>query len=148
MGNCPNTDILCSNTSGTKFAHIQVKTFVPGSATWSVGRKAELDYGDSFFLVLGGIPAPENDKLFVYYVIPSPVMAREVRAAHELWLKTPGMNGQPHSPTTNVRTVHLPPRKNRSGWSIAEYENRWNLSTGCNSGETDRRGDKRRGRHH
>ena len=26
MGNTPNTDILCSNTAGTKFVHIQVKT--------------------------------------------------------------------------------------------------------------------------
>jgi hypothetical protein len=27
MGNTPNTDILCSNSEGTKFLHIQVKTF-------------------------------------------------------------------------------------------------------------------------
>ena len=29
LGNTPNTDILCSNLEGTKFVHIQVKTFVP-----------------------------------------------------------------------------------------------------------------------
>jgi hypothetical protein len=27
MGNTPNTDILCSNSEGTKFLYIQVKTF-------------------------------------------------------------------------------------------------------------------------
>ena len=29
LGNTPNTDILCNNLEGTKFVHIQVKTFVP-----------------------------------------------------------------------------------------------------------------------
>lgn len=33
IGNTPNTDILCSNKEGTKFVHIQVKTFVPGNRT-------------------------------------------------------------------------------------------------------------------
>ena len=56
LGNTPNTDVLCSNLAGTKFVHIQVKTFVPGNATCSVGLKAEIDYGPSFFWVLGGIP--------------------------------------------------------------------------------------------
>ena len=33
MGNTPNTDVLVSNLEGTKFAHIQVKTFKPGNST-------------------------------------------------------------------------------------------------------------------
>ena len=41
MGNTPNTDILCSNSEGTKFVHIQVKTYVPGNKTVTVGVKAE-----------------------------------------------------------------------------------------------------------
>jgi|GEM_PF-7063310 len=28
LGNTPNTDIPCSNLEGTRFVHIQVKTFV------------------------------------------------------------------------------------------------------------------------
>ena len=39
MGNCPNTDILCSNKDGTKFLHIQVKTFRPRDKDCSVGLK-------------------------------------------------------------------------------------------------------------
>jgi hypothetical protein len=49
LGNTPNTDILCSNISGTRFVHIQVKTFVPGNRTCSVGLKAERNFGDNFF---------------------------------------------------------------------------------------------------
>jgi hypothetical protein len=29
LGNTPNTDILCSNTAGTKFVHVQVKILFP-----------------------------------------------------------------------------------------------------------------------
>ncbi len=56
MGNTPNTDILCSNVEGTKFVHIQVKTYIPGSSTCPVGVKAEKNYGKNFVWVLGGIP--------------------------------------------------------------------------------------------
>lgn len=45
LGNTPNTDILCSNVEGTKFVHIQVKTYVPGIRTCSVGKKAQKEYG-------------------------------------------------------------------------------------------------------
>ncbi len=125
-GNCPNTDILCSNRAGTRFVHIQVKTFRPGDRTCSVGRRAEHDYGRNFFWVLGGIPPPASNHLFTYYVIPAQIMARQIKRAHQKWLDTPGQQGQPHQPT-DVRTVHLPPHKNRAGWSIKKYENRWDL---------------------
>src|SRR6266571_4111026 len=48
LGNTPNVDILCSNQQGTRFAHIQVKTFVPGNRTCSVGMKAMKNVGPTF----------------------------------------------------------------------------------------------------
>ena len=53
LGSTPNTDILCSNLEGTRFVHIQVKTFVPGNRTCSVGLKSEKDFGENFFWFLG-----------------------------------------------------------------------------------------------
>lgn len=126
LGNTPNVDILCSNQKGTRFAHIQVKTFVPGSRTCSVGRKAMKNVGPTFFWVLGGIPVPGSDRPFEYYVIPSQVMAKNVAEAHDLWLSTPGKKGQAHKDSA-VRTVYLPPRKSVSGWDIASYLDRWDL---------------------
>src|SRR6476469_4871423 len=73
LGNTPNVDILCSNQQGTRFAHIQVKTFVPGSRTCSVGMKAMKNVGPTLFWVLGGIPLAESDRPFEYYIIPSEV---------------------------------------------------------------------------
>jgi hypothetical protein len=78
LGNTPNTDVLCSNRAGTRFAHIQVKTFVPGTKTCSVGVKAERQYGEAFFWVLAGIPAPGSSLPFRYYVVPCVDMATNV----------------------------------------------------------------------
>ena len=127
LGNTPNTDILCSNMAGTKFVHIQVKTFVPGNRTCSVGRKAERDFGRNFFWVLGGIPKPNTAAGFEYYVIPASVMAKHVSEEYRLWLKTPGVKGQKHK-ESSVRTVHLPPYKSKySDFDISKYQNHWDL---------------------
>ena len=66
MGNTPNTDILCSNSEGTKFVHIQVKTYVPGNKTVTVGVKAEKNFGDNFIWVLAGIPTAASTADFEY----------------------------------------------------------------------------------
>jgi hypothetical protein len=123
MGNTPNTDILCSNIEGTRFVHIQVKTFVPGGRTCSVGMKAEKNFGENFFWVLGGIPEPENESNFIYYIIPSTIMAREIHKAHCAWLQAPGKKGQEHNDSP-VRTVTLPPYASLTDWDISEYKNR------------------------
>ena len=128
LGNTPNTDILCSNREGTKFVHLQVKTYLPGNTTCSVGKKAEIDNGPNFFWVLGGIPAPDQEAPFTYYVIPSGVMAAETKAMHQKWLDTPGKNGQPHKDTT-VRVSFIPPAANQYSWDLTPYENRWDLIT-------------------
>jgi hypothetical protein len=125
-GNTPNTDILFSNLLGTNFAHIQVKTFVPGRTTCSVGHKAERNYGPRFFWVLAGIPLPSQNMASQYYVIPSKVLSEKVSFEHRRWLASPGKKGQEHR-DNKMRTVHLPPRLSPSGWSIAEYLGRWDL---------------------
>ncbi len=127
LGNTPNTDILCSNIQGTKFVHIQVKTFVPGNRTCSVGLKAEKYFSDNFFWVLGGIPKPDSDSNFEYYILPSSVMAKSVYETHQRWLKTPGKNGRPHKDSA-VRAVYIPPYKpTHGGLDISEYLGRWDL---------------------
>jgi hypothetical protein len=126
LGNTPNVDILCSNQAGTRFAHIQVKTFVPGNRSCSVGMKAMKNVGPTFFWVLGGIPLVEPDRPFEYYIIPSEVMAKNVSEEHALWLSTPGKKGQPHR-DNRMRIVHLPPYKSLTGWDISAFRERWDL---------------------
>jgi len=125
MGNCPNTDILVSNAAGTKFCHVQVKTFVPGNRTVSVGMKSERNFGPLFFWVLAGIPVPDSGRDFEFYVVPSADMAQGVSQSFKLWAATLGVKGQPHDPTTKVRTIHLPPRVERSGFNLEPYRDGW-----------------------
>lgn len=126
LGNTPNTDILCSNIEGTKFVHIQVKTFVPGGGTCSVGLKSEKNFGGKFFWVVAGIPLSFQKTEFEYYIIPSAVMAKNIIEAHQLWLSTPGKKGQKHK-DNSVRVVAIPPKTSFSGWNIARYKNKWSL---------------------
>ena len=130
LGNTPNTDILCSNYQGTKFVHIQVKTFVPSKkTTCSVGLKAENNYGDNFFWILGGIPRIEDENKFIYFVIPSPEMAKNITRIHQNWMDTPAKDGSKHNFTT-MRSVDIPPRQIKQEnlrWDISEYKNRWDL---------------------
>jgi len=126
MGNCPNTDILCSNKEGNKFVHIQVKTFVPGNKTCSVGNKAEHDYGEKFIWVLAGIARPDQNMENEYYIIPSKDMSENVSKSFISWKETPGKNGRQHDPSNKVRTIHLPPFKDQfHEWDISKYRNRW-----------------------
>ena len=126
MGNTPNTDILCSNEEGTKFVHIQVKTFVPGIKTVQVGKKSEKYFGENFIWVLGGIPHPNSTDDFEFYIISSKEVAQNVLESHRIWMQTPGVKGQDHQ-ESKVRTIHLPPKSCLNGWNIEKYKNRWDI---------------------
>jgi len=126
IGNTPNTDILCSNRAGTKFVHIQVKTFVPGTKTCSVGAKAERDYGVNFFWVLAGIPVPGSGLPFEYFIVPSADMARNVAASHKRWLETPGKDGRAHRDNAH-RAVAVAGGASPFAWSVLEYRDQWSL---------------------
>jgi len=126
LGNTPNTDVLCSNRAGTKFVHIQVKTFVPGNRTCSVGAKAEKAFGTSFFWIIAGIPLPNSSEPFRYFVIPCAEMAANVSAHHKKWLSEPGMKGQQRN-DSKIRAVGVHEKSAKTFWNIAEYERRWDL---------------------
>lgn len=124
IGNTPNTDILCSNKAGTRFVHIQVKTFVPGTRTCSVGQKAEVNPGEKFFWILAGIPEPSSSHPFEYFIIPAAEMAFHVAAHHQNWLKAPGKSGQPHK-DNSVRAVAVAPGAPAYFWSAREFKDKW-----------------------
>jgi len=135
LGNTPNVDVLCSNREGTRFVHIQVKTFEPRRRTCSVGKKAERDFGPTFFWILAGIPTADSGRAFEYYVVPSRIMADEVTRAHRAWLNTRGAKGQEHK-DSKIRVVHLPPRST-GGWDISPYLNKWDLIEEKLTGNSD-----------
>lgn len=133
LGNTPNTDVLCSNRAGTKFVHIQVKTFLPGTKTCSVGLKAERAFGPGFFWILAGIPAPTSSAEFEYFVVPSADMAKNIVEFHQRWLAAPGKGGRQHKDSA-VRAVNVPPSSYSHLWSIEKYRNRWDYISGALDG--------------
>ncbi len=56
------------------------------------------------------------------YVIPAPVVAETIRTDHQIWLETPGRNGQPHNPT-NFRRLKPNPNGKEAGWMDKYLEN-------------------------
>ena len=126
MGNTPNTDILCSNIEGTKFVHIQVKTYVPGNRTVTVGVKAEKNFGENFIWVLAGIPTSKSTADFEYYIIPSLEVSKNVSKAHQRWLGVLTKDGSVRQDSL-IRTINIPPSASYSGWRIDEYKNRWDI---------------------
>jgi hypothetical protein len=132
MGNTPNTDILCSNAKGSKFVHIQVKTYVPGNAKVPVGEKAETNNGRKFIWVLAGIPTANMVDEFEYYIIPSNVMSKNIQKDYQQYLDDSNKINE-RNPKGGVRnknsfrTVHIPPEACYAGWRIDKYKNRWDI---------------------
>jgi hypothetical protein len=126
MGNTPNTDILCSNNEGTKFVHIQVKTYKPGNNGVIVGLKAEKNFGKNFVWVLAGIPKVDIKKDFEFFIIPSTILSKNVTEGHKLWLNTVGKKGRIRNDST-MRVIRLPPKVSATGWSVEEFKNRWDI---------------------
>ena len=106
--------------------HIQVKTFVHGNRTCSVGEKAERSYGTNFFWVVAGIPEPGQAAPFEFYVIPSDVMAKNVTERHATWLATPGKDGRAHK-DTSVRAVAVSKGVSDYHWPVLAYRDKWEL---------------------
>lgn len=137
LGNCPNTDILVSDKSGTKFCHVQVKTYRPGrDKTVSVGVKAETNYEGQFFWILAGIPEADSKSSFEYFILPSHVISKLVIENHKLWLSAPGKHGHVRK-DSKVRAVSIPPARSKyTDESIELYRNRWDLIEAvCGTGD-------------
>jgi hypothetical protein len=126
MGNTPNTDVLCSNLEGTKFVHIQVKTFSPGATKCIVGKKTNEKFTKQFFWILCGVPEVNSDNQPEYYVIPAAEMSANVEAAHQMWLGKKGLGGKERNDSA-VRVVGLGSRPRKDIWSAGEFLNRWDL---------------------
>jgi hypothetical protein len=115
LGNTPNVDILCSDLAGTKFAHVQVKTFRRGVTRCIIGKKAEMHSADSFFWVPAGLPkADDVEPKIEYFVIPARTMRKRIALQYKKYLATPGAKGKRRK-ETGMRTVAIPPRKNVFG---------------------------------
>jgi hypothetical protein len=112
-------DILASSKDGSRAVSIQVKTSNNAKANkWMMNENAETLFSDNLFYVFVNM---REGQMPDYYIIPSTFVAQKIREEHQLWLNTPGRNGQKHNPTS-MRTFTF-----SSEAQMLEYKDAWGL---------------------
>lgn len=115
-------DILVNHIDGGAPTLIQVKTTQKGiKAGWVMGEKNEKAIDDDLFYCLVDF-RPENPTV---HVIPSRVVAETLSENHQIWLDTPGRNGQEHQ-ATNMRVLGPKTYTKPENW-LDEYLENWSL---------------------
>lgn len=101
LRNSKGIDILASNQEATRQVGIQVKSNQGSRKDWILNQKAEEYYADNLYYVFvnlkldlsGSFTRPD------YFIVPSKVVADQVRENHRRWLSSPGRRGQDHQDT-------------------------------------------------
>ena len=115
-------DILVNFLDGGIPCFIQVKSRQFGTdGGWHMSEKHETIRDSNLFYCFVDFE-PENPTV---HVIPSAVVADVIKKDHEIWLATPGKNGQPHNDTT-LRRVKPVSAGIGERW-MAPYLEAWEL---------------------
>lgn len=121
-----NVDLLVLDEDAAVIKNIQVKTRSKGAdGGWHMKKKHEELISPLLWYVFVDME-PESPTC---HIIPSEVVAKAIRVAHETWMATPGSKGQPHKDTDMRRIrpqypfelVDFP-----AGW-MSPYLERWDL---------------------
>jgi hypothetical protein len=90
----PNADIVVTNVEGSRLCSVQVKTRrgVGADGGWHMKAKHETIRGDRYFYCFVDFQEPQKVRPIVY-VMPSTIVAEAIAAAHDKWLKSPGLKG-------------------------------------------------------
>lgn len=115
LRNTKGVDILCSNEDATKTVAIQVKTNKGYAKDWILNEKCENYFADNLFYVFVNLNNAEKHP--DYTIVPSKIVADDIRSNHKAWLDAPGKKGQAHNDGPN--------RKFRD--KEEKYLERWDL---------------------
>ena len=99
MSNTKDFDILAINRESNRQYAIQVKTSSKKDKKWILNEESENLIGKNIiyvFVSLNGIDMPE------YHIVPSKIVAEQVRNTHQQWLKKPRKDGDKHK-DNNIR---------------------------------------------
>lgn len=136
----PNMDILVTDEANNKLCAIQVKTRrdIGADKGWHMKPKHEGMIAPDLFYVFVDVGSTPSDPT-ICYILPSRIVADCIRSCHEVWLSTPGRNGNAHN-DSKVRRL-LPDYSNinpvtarniaiidnyRSGW-LDRYRENWGV---------------------
>ena len=112
MSNVQDFDILAINKETFKQFAIQVKTTSYKTKMWTLSAKNEKLEGKNIFYCF--VSLNENDAP-EYHIVPSRIVAKNIREGHAKWLATPGRNGQKHNDNP-IRKFEDPEDKYLDNW--------------------------------
>lgn len=116
MSNTPIFDLLAIERENlSNQVALQVKTTSKSKYEWTMSPKNEKKLGDNVFYVFVRLNELANPE---YFIIPSDVVAKQIKEGHQRWLETPGRNGQKHN-DSNMRKFSVSPN--------TEYKDAWHL---------------------
>lgn len=112
-------DILVNFIDGGEPFLIQVKARQRGGdGGWHMGEKHESQPDEDLFYCFVDFE-PQSPTV---HVIPAKVVAETLKTDHQIWLDTPGKNGQAHNPTA-FRRLRPNPNGKELGWMDEFLEN-------------------------
>ena len=117
LKNTKGVDVLISNENSSKLIGVQVKTNNGKKKTWLINKKAEELSEDNLVYVF--VNLKKLDGLPEFYIVPSKVVAKQVKYGHAEWIKTFSQSGKKHK-DTSMRMFRDPNDKYKSRWSIIE----------------------------
>lgn len=114
LRNTEGYDILATNPESKEQFCIQVKT-TWNRRKWVMGKKVENNYSKNHFYIL--VNLFEEDKRPEFFIIKSEELASIIKTGHANWLKTPGVNNQPHN-DNNIREFRDNDGKYLEKWDV------------------------------
>ncbi len=113
LKNTRGVDILASDEEAKRTLAIQVKTTTKNKNEWMLSEKSENFVSDSHYYIL--VRLNELGASPTYHIVPSRVVAEEIRLSHQKWLDTPGKDGKQHNDSL-VRTFRDLENKYKDCW--------------------------------
>jgi len=115
LKNSKGIDILCSNVDAIKSVNIQVKTNKSSKRTWILRDKHESFNAKTLFYIF--VNLNDNKKPPDYFVVPSKIVAEQIKKSHIEWLGAPGRDGRKHKDNTMRHFTDLK-EKYLSRWDV------------------------------
>lgn len=98
LKNTKGVDVLATNEDASRSVAIQVKTNQGDRKSWLLHKKAESNVAKNLFYVFVNLKDKASQPDF--YVVPSRIVANQIRKGHARWLATPGKRVKKHKDTT------------------------------------------------
>lgn len=136
LGHTKNIDVLVSNLRTGNLFRVEVKTASKGpikskqfgcNYEWIMDKKHESIVDDKLFYCF--VQLLGNDKMPLFFIVPSKDVADYVKKEHEYWLKLPRKKQikKEDDDLIPIRMFRIAFDAQSHGLKAADYENKWSF---------------------